>query len=109
MLLPQYKLLNNNLYKITYCIALSFLMACGGGGNNDDSPSNVNNTPPIVSLTGNETLILHLGDTFSDPGATADDQEDGNISASITIRFGEYLLMVLIASLIPFSSLDTVK
>ncbi len=62
-------------------------MACGGGGGGDDDspPPNISNTPPVVSLTGDETLILHLGDTFSDPGATADDQEDGNISALVTV------------------------
>ncbi|MBV1911710.1 MAG: DUF5011 domain-containing protein, partial [Kangiellaceae bacterium] len=73
--------------KIICCMALLFLIACGGGGGSDDNPPvNVNNTPPIVSLVGDETIVLHLGDAFDDPGATATDQEDGNISASIIVN-----------------------
>ena len=41
------------------------------------------NNPPNVSLIGSDTIILALGDSFTDPGASATDAEDGNITANI--------------------------
>ena len=41
-------------------------------------------TPPVISLLGSSTINLTIGDTFTDPGATATDDVDGNITSSIT-------------------------
>jgi len=38
---------------------------------------------PIITLLGDNPLYLNVGDTFSDPGATASDSEDGDLTASI--------------------------
>ncbi len=43
------------------------------------------NTPPTITLVGSNPLNLTVGDTFTDPGATATDPEDGNITANITV------------------------
>ncbi|MBP7831564.1 MAG: DUF5011 domain-containing protein [Candidatus Pacebacteria bacterium] len=45
------------------------------------------NTIPVITLNGNETVTLTLGSTYTDAGATATDAEDGDITASI-VRTG---------------------
>ena len=41
---------------------------------------------PVIScaLTGSSTINLTVGDTFTDPGATATDNVDGDLTSSIT-------------------------
>jgi len=39
--------------------------------------------PPVITLIGDNPINLNIGDTFSDPGATAQDNIDGDITASI--------------------------
>jgi surface protein len=46
----------------------------------------VDTTPPVISLLGSSTINLTVGDTFTDPGATATDDVDGDITSSITIN-----------------------
>ena len=41
-------------------------------------------TPPVITLTGNATINLTVGDSYTDAGATALDDVDGDITASIT-------------------------
>ena len=41
-------------------------------------------TPPVITLLGTNPVILFVGDTFKDPGATANDNVDGDLSANIT-------------------------
>ena len=40
-------------------------------------------TPPIITILGHNPLNLQVGDTFTDPGATAQDNVDGDLTASI--------------------------
>ena len=40
-------------------------------------------TPPVVVLVGEAALQINQGDAFSDPGATASDETDGDITANI--------------------------
>lgn len=40
---------------------------------------------PNISLIGDNTIFLEVGDTWSDPGATASDDYDGNVTSSIVI------------------------
>lgn len=42
------------------------------------------NTPPVITLVGANPFNLTVGDTFVDPGATAADAEDGNLTPAIT-------------------------
>lgn len=39
---------------------------------------------PLISILGDNPFILEIGEDFTDPGATATDGEDGDLSASIT-------------------------
>ena len=45
----------------------------------------IDTTPPVISLVGSSNLNLNVGDTYSELGATAFDNKDGNISANIII------------------------
>ena len=40
---------------------------------------------PVITLTGSDTINVTLGDAFTDPGATATDNVDGDITASIIV------------------------
>lgn len=42
--------------------------------------------PPVITLLGNQHMILTIGSTFIDPGATALDTEDGDLSLSIIVN-----------------------
>lgn len=42
-------------------------------------------TAPVLTLLGDETVTLNVGDSYSDAGATASDDTDGDLSASITL------------------------
>ena len=50
------------------------------------STTNTNTTPPIINLNGPSTIELSVGDTWTDPGATATDETDGDITSSITVN-----------------------
>lgn len=49
----------------------------------DDSVSS--NSAPVITLTGSNPMTLLVGDTYIEPGATATDDVDGNISSAIVI------------------------
>ena len=66
------------------------------GCNNDVTPVN---HPPVITLIGDNPLYVRQDTTFTDPGATATDQEDGNITSKIVVTgsvdthtFGTYIL-----------------
>ncbi len=42
-----------------------------------------NTVAPLITLNGDNPMNLNLGDIFSDPGVTAMDDRDGNLSASV--------------------------
>ena len=57
------------------------------------------NVRPIITMLGNNPLQVSQNTTFTDPGATAYDQEDGDITAKIvkggmvdTSRLGTYTI-----------------
>ena len=45
----------------------------------------VDTTPPVITLIGNSTINLTVGDTYNEQGATATDDTDGDISANVVI------------------------
>ncbi|MFL0805148.1 MAG: DUF5011 domain-containing protein [Agarilytica sp.] len=47
--------------------------------------STVDTTAPVITLNGASPMDVALGATFSDPGASASDNVDGDISANITV------------------------
>ena len=40
--------------------------------------------PPVITLTGAASITISVGASFTDPGATASDNIDGNLTSSIT-------------------------
>lgn len=64
-------------------LAISSILLFGGilmmsGCKKDDT------TPPVITVTGDNPNRVVLNGTYTDPGATATDDEDGDISTSIT-------------------------
>ncbi|MCM3712485.1 S-layer homology domain-containing protein [Alkalihalobacillus oceani] len=60
---------------------------------------NIDKEKPVITLLGDETMSVVRGRSFEDPGATALDNEDGDITSSIvvtgevdTTTAGEYIL-----------------
>ncbi len=56
-------------------------------------------TNPTITLNGDATMYLDLGDNFTDPGAVANDDKDGDLSTQITTtgtvntdKVGEYVI-----------------
>lgn len=43
------------------------------------------NTKPVITLTGNSAISVELGGTYQDAGATALDNVDGDLTASISV------------------------
>ena len=43
------------------------------------------NLPPIITLIGANPIDIYVGDMFVDPGATAQDPEEGNITSRIVV------------------------
>ena len=60
---------------------ITLLSACGG-----NSEITQIGLAPVISLNGSDQIIINQGSQFSDPGATASDPEDGNISSAISIE-----------------------
>ena len=45
----------------------------------------VDTTPPIITLNSSSTIQLNIGENWTDPGATASDDVDGNLTNSISV------------------------
>ena len=43
----------------------------------------IDTTIPVITLVGDATVTVEVGDTYTDAGATATDNYDGNLTASI--------------------------
>jgi parallel beta-helix repeat protein len=48
------------------------------------SGSTPDTTPPTIALNGDSQMALTVGDSFTDPGATASDTVDGDLTPNIT-------------------------
>jgi hypothetical protein len=48
----------------------------------------VDTVAPVITLAGNATMQVGVGSAYTDPGATAADGVDGNLSGNITVRGG---------------------
>ncbi len=54
-----------------------------GSSGSSTSTTTPDTTPPVVTLNGAATMSLTQGGTFTDPGATATDNVDGNLTSKI--------------------------
>jgi len=71
----------------TYVITYNVSDAAGNAATEVTRTVNVNpdTTAPVITLNGASTVNLNLGGIYTDAGATATDNVDGNISANIVI------------------------
>ena len=49
------------------------------------TPQSADTTPPVVTLVGDAAIQINVGDAFTDPGATATDDVDGDLTANIVV------------------------
>ena len=61
------------------------LAACGGGGGGggttpSPTPVVTDSTPPVISITGDESVTVPFASVFVDEGATANDNVDGGLN-----------------------------
>jgi hypothetical protein len=83
----------------------------GGGGG--DGPRVVSSPPspppdttaPVITLTGNATITLNVGDTYTEAGATVTDDVDGSIAVVIT---GTVDTSIAGAYIVHYNATDTV-
>lgn len=61
-------------------------------------------TPPVLTLNGEPTVTIFVGDTYADPKATAQDDRDGDISGDVRVeglisplKAGEYIVTYKVA------------
>ena len=71
---------------ISFSISLNSGCTEDVGGDKDDDYNEATDTtlPPVIYLIGSSTMYLQVGDIFTDPGATATDNVDGDLTSSIT-------------------------
>ncbi|WP_246394580.1 immunoglobulin-like domain-containing protein [Microbulbifer rhizosphaerae] len=67
-------------------LALSLaISACGGSSDSEHTFSLSANQAPSISLNGDASVQITVGSSYSDPGASAADGEDGDLSGSIRV------------------------
>ena len=66
---------------------LALVAACskgGDGGNNGGGQPAADTTPPVITLNGDAAIDLVYASTYTDEGATANDDTDGNVSVTVS-------------------------
>ena len=67
--------------KLLYLFLAITIISCGG----DDSTENNDTTPPVITLIGSANVSVTQGDNYTDEGATATDNVDGDLTSSISV------------------------
>ena len=65
--------------KLTYLFLALFIVACSSDSSSNDNDS----TAPIITLNGEAIATVNLNSTYTDAGATATDEVDGDLTSSI--------------------------
>jgi len=68
------------IFVIMVCVGLS---ACGDDSSSDSPDTSDDNIAPVLSLIGDANVDVEVGSTYTDAGATAIDDVDGDITADI--------------------------
>ena len=78
---------NNLPVKLLLLLILSLaITACGGGGGGGgNGGGDADVEPPVITLLGDNQMDISFGALYTDPGATAADNVDGDCSASIVV------------------------
>ena len=80
--------MKKKLFALTLCLAVSVvLINCDKNDDPEPAPSTntTDNVAPVLTLNGNAKDTVSLNSTYTDPGATATDNADGNITAAIVM------------------------
>ena len=82
--------------KKLFYLFLAITVACSSG---DDSSESNDTTPPVITLIGSANVSVTQGDNYTDEGATATDDVDGDLTSSISVSgnvdtdiIGNYIL-----------------
>ena len=68
--------------KLIYLFLALIIVACSSDDSSDDSGGN-DSTAPIITLNGQVIATVNLNSTYTDAGATATDEVDGDLTSSI--------------------------
>jgi predicted aspartyl protease len=87
----------SNVNKLLATLAVSSLLSgCGGGGGGDSDSTPAakppienkkDETPPVITLEGENSITVYLGNVFEDPGYSATDNVDGDISKRVKVSY----------------------
>ncbi len=70
----------------TYIVTYSVSDAAGNSASENRTVNvNADTTPPVITLNGNATVDVNVGGTYTELGATATDNVDGDLTSSIVI------------------------
>ena len=61
------------------------LADCGGSNNKSTPPPPADTTPPVIMLIGDNPQFIEAGMPYTELGATASDNVDGDLTASIVV------------------------
>ncbi|MBL7932054.1 MAG: DUF5011 domain-containing protein [Bacteroidia bacterium] len=82
-------------------LTVTIITACKKDKPEDPAPTTptADTTPPVITLTGKQSDTCYMTLAYTDPGATANDNTDGNITSSILVTgtvntavTGDYIL-----------------
>ncbi|MCP5089390.1 MAG: DUF5011 domain-containing protein, partial [Gammaproteobacteria bacterium] len=66
-------------------VTFSAMDSAGNTGSAQATVTVIDLTAPVINLRGASSMTLNIGQTYNEPGATASDNIDGDLSVSITI------------------------
>jgi uncharacterized protein (TIGR02145 family) len=69
----------------TYIVTYSVTDSAGNTSTVTRTVIVLDTQPPIITILGANPISVNQGDTYSDPGATATDNVDGNLASSIVV------------------------
>ena len=71
---------------VTALVLIISLQGCGGGGGSSSAPVGppADTTPPVITISGDANVNHEQGTIYSDPGATATDNVDGDVSVEVS-------------------------
>lgn len=75
----------NRFFLSLIIILFYFIFAFDIARAEESLPSEVDIVPPVISLVGEASLVLNVGDAYVEAGATASDDVDGDLTANILI------------------------
>lgn len=73
----------NKRISISLLMVIATLSGCGGGDTSIPSAP-ADTIPPVITLSGGNVINVNHTEAFTDPGATATDNVDGNITLTTT-------------------------